>query len=211
MTPITDLANKRIGRWTVHSIVEKSPPKWRCVCDCGTERIILSRNLLAKARPSRSCGCLNREVAREKGLRSKKHGMINSPTYKSWQAMKDRCDNPNNPSFQDYGGRGITYCDRWLKFDNFFADKGEQPVGMTLERINNMEGYFPENCRWDTRKTQSRNRRNNRLFTLHGKTCCLTEWAEISGISPKAIYSRLRYGWTFEEAISILPKGSRKS
>ena len=82
--------------------------------------------------------------------------------YKSWQSMKQRCLNPNNKRYAAYGGRGITICERWLEFANFYAEMGDRPVGLTLERKDNSRGYEPGNCVWATYKEQANNRRNNR-------------------------------------------------
>lgn len=94
----------------------------------------------------------------------KTHGQTETPTYKSWEAMKRRCLNTNQPAYAKYGGRGITVCTKWLKFENFLKDMGERPKGMTLDRINNDGNYEPANCRWASAETQARNkgvRKNN--------------------------------------------------
>ena len=93
----------------------------------------------------------------------KQHKMSNTPIYVTWQGMKDRCLNPNYKGYHNYGGRGITVCDRWMKFENFYADMGEKPDGMQIDRINNDGNYTPENCHWATPAENSRNRQNTVL------------------------------------------------
>ena len=94
-----------------------------------------------------------------------KHGMSRTSTYHIWQTMRQRCSNPNATAYASYGGRGITVCDRWQEFENFLADMGERPEGLSLERVNNNGNYEPGNCVWATRKAQAANRR-------HGCPCC---------------------------------------
>jgi len=95
----------------------------------------------------------------------KTHGLTDSPAYKSWEAMKRRCLNKNTPAYAQYGGRGITICKKWLDFEGFLEDIGQRPEGMTLDRINNEEGYSPQNCRWASLETQARNKRIRRNNT----------------------------------------------
>jgi len=83
-------------------------------------------------------------------------------TYNSWRCLRQRCDNPNNPDYHNYGGKGITYCDRWNNFHNFLKDMGERPLGKTLDRIVNTKGYSPDNCKWSTPKEQAENRKLGR-------------------------------------------------
>lgn len=132
------------------------------------------------------------------------HGYSHSRTYKSWQSMKSRCLNPNSPDFLRYGGRGITvHCNWVVSFEAFLADMGERPEGLTLDRINNSIGYSPDNCRWVSRKNQSRNRSNNNLFTIGCETKCMAEWGEIYGISRNVIWSRINnLHWTIHNAIT---------
>jgi len=114
-----------------------------------------------------------------------------SPTYQAWAAMRHRCLRPSNPRFADYGGRGITVCERWSSFAAFLSDMGERPNGMQIDRIDNDGNYEPSNCRWATAKEQTRNRRNNRLLTIDGATKCLAQWSELSGVGYAVIRARL--------------------
>lgn len=200
--PRYHLEGQKFGRWLV---LERSHANshysyfWSCVCDCGTRRNVLQKSLLSGL--SRSCGCLKREVASET---SKKHGLSNTKEYKIWAGIKDRCHNPDTPSYKNYGARNIRVCQRWLdSFEDFMEDMGERPSPLhTVDRINNNEGYFPSNCRWATRKQQQRNSRQNRLLTYMGKTLCVAEWSEVIGIEDKVLRSRIERGWSVEKALT---------
>lgn len=137
----------------------------------------------------------------------KRHGHAGrkgpSPTYVAWACMRRRCSNPNTRDYANYGGRGITACARWSLFENFLADMGEKPVGLTLERNDNAQGYGPDNCRWATRQDQNRNRRSVRQITHDGRTQSLQAWANETGLNPRTISSRLgTLGWSVERALS---------
>src|SRR5215510_2760970 len=131
------------------------------------------------------------------------HGLTGTRVYKTWRSMKERCLNPKNPSYKCYGGRGIKICERWLSFENFLADMGDKPLGLTLERKDNNGDYTPENCYWATAKEQARNRGTNRYLTYNGITKTLTEWAEEKGMSPAALARRLNAEWSLEEALTL--------
>ena len=140
-----------------------------------------------------------------------------SPTYTCWYSMRQRCRDPKNKSYSHYGGRGISVCERWIDFVNFLSDMGEQPEGMTIERIDNDAPYSPENCRWATRTEQSRNQTRNIRLTIYGKTLTVAEWAIIAGIDPRTIHARLTGGygrcltrWPLRAAV-FAPVGMRLS
>ena len=125
-----------------------------------------------------------------------------SKIYQSWDDMTQRCTNPNFRQYKDYGGSGISICERWRKFVNFLEDMGEKPKGLTLEKTNNKKGYCKENCRWATRKEQQRNRRNNRIETYNGKTQCLTDWAKEFNTSKETLRNRVvNLGWSIKRAL----------
>ena len=123
-----------------------------------------------------------------------------------WMNMIQRCHNPKHRQYRYYGGRGITVCDEWRNDYLCFREwalKNGYVQGLTIDRINNNDGYSPQNCRWTTHKEQNRNRRSNHNITLNGETKCLTEWAEINGLSVPTVRKRLKDGWSTEDALSV--------
>lgn len=164
-------------------------------CDCGT---VLSKEYAIyqlKVGGTRSCGCLNTQRRVERFVI---HGMTNSPTYSSWRGMRDRCSRHLN-----YAGLGILVCKRWQSFANFLSDMGERPSGMSIERINNNGGYFPENCKWATRAEQNSNTRQNRFFTYNGQTHTISQWGKLYEIPVRRLNDRLiKLGWSIERALT---------
>jgi hypothetical protein len=199
--PRIDLTKRRFGRLTVvefHSI-ERHMTMWRCVCDCGTE-INVHRGSLTNG-ATQSCGCLHRERT---SSANGKHGACETLTYARWKSMIGRCTRKNSADWPNYGGRGITVCDGWLhSFENFLADMGECPSKKyTLERNDSNGNYEPSNCRWATKLEQARNTSRNRTLTFQGKTLCISEWAEITGLPYTTIIARLNRGKTDAEALA---------
>jgi hypothetical protein len=132
------------------------------------------------------------------------HGMHGTREYESWHGMIQRCTNPNHTAYKNYGGRGIKVCRRWRKFENFFADLGARPPQQTLDRWPNKNGdYAPKNCRWATKRQQEQNTRRNRLFSLFGKTQCVSAWAREWGLSTHQLWQRLDRGWPLVMALSV--------
>lgn len=153
-----DITGQRFTRLLVESRVPAAGAKaaWLCVCDCGERRVVLGSHL--RAGNSKSCGCLRVDQAKA----NRKHGMAESLAYKRWESIKQRCFNPSNPSYRNYGGRGVTMCDEWVSsFEAFYAHVGECPgPGLSLDRIDNDGNYEPGNVRWATGSTQQLNRRS---------------------------------------------------
>jgi hypothetical protein len=132
--------------------------------------------------------------------------MEGTKIYRLWSSMLTRCRNPKSPTYKRHGARGITVCDRWLKFENFYADMGERPQGMQLERQDNNGPYSPENCVWATVQAQALNRRNNRLVTINGVTRPCSVWAAEAGLSQQCLSHRLKAGWP--EHLLLVPNGA---
>ncbi len=194
-----------VGRWKVLAAAPNIGLKtaWRCRCVCGTEKVVQSDPL--KARRSRSCGCLRDERSREgAATRFRTHGKSKTPESNAWTALKSRCLSRGNPAYRNYGGRGITVCDRWRdSFENFLADMGPRPsVRHSIDRIDNDGPYSPENCRWVTIAEQNRNRRGCEPIEWNGRAMMLSEWAAEIGISPDALRARLEHGWSLARALS---------
>jgi hypothetical protein len=199
MGDFVDLVGIKFGQLTVLGRTlnkSKGNTTWICKCSCGNESIVQGGAL--KRGAVVSCGCYHKQVITT-------HGMEATPIYNAWAAMKSRCTNINNRFYKDYGGRGITFCERWNDFMNFYEDMGERPNGMSLERKDNAKGYEPSNCKWATKLEQRRNTRANIWLEYEGQKKVLTEWAEILNLSPETIRSRLRGGWSAYDALSTRP------
>jgi hypothetical protein len=158
-------ATKRVGTTKDNKAI------WLFECDCGRATLVTAKEV--KRGHVKSCGCLQREAVVRLNVKRKTHGMKGTPEYQAWASMKNRCTNPKDKVFEDYGSRGITVCDRWMEsFENFIIDMGPRPIGTTfggkpeysLDRINNDGNYEPGNCRWATRKQQTNNRRRFRAI-----------------------------------------------
>jgi hypothetical protein len=126
-------------------------------------------------------------------------------SYRAWRAMLKRCYNKSYHAYHRYGGRGIEVCARWHSVENFVADMGERPEGMSLERVNNDGHYEPENCRWATTRDQCINKKTTRLLTANGKSMPMCEWARVSGLKAPTICRRLAKGWSEQDAVTLPP------
>lgn len=183
------------GRLTVvGKVAGASPIKWECSCSCGGTKVARGDHL--RYGKTSSCGCLVKETMR---VRQYRHGFFGTATYSTWQSMKNRC---NDHTMKDYGGKGVIVCERWERFENFLEDMGERPDGKTLDRRDNSLGYFKENCRWATKKQQGNNTSRNRLLELGDKTLTMAQWGELLGLNQGTIQTRLRRGWSVEDALS---------
>ena len=194
-----DLTNQRFGRLiAISRFCGGDKSKWLCLCDCGKEKVVRSSRL--KSGTTKSCGCFRREHSSKS---NSTHGLSKTSTYRAWSSMKQRCLNPNVEQYPNYGGRGITLCDRWMLFTNFIEDMGLSPSpAHSIDRIDNNIGYSPENCRWATLIEQANNKRSNRRITVSGETKTVREWSRHLGISNDVIYERLRIGWSEIRAVT---------
>ncbi len=202
-----NLTGRRFGRLVVLGFSgerRSRAPLWVCQCDCGNFCFVRSTDLTNHS--TRSCGCLARE---ESAARLLKHGLAHGDLYRIWERMISRCHNPVNPAFADYGGRGIKVCQRWRdSVQAFVADMGKRPSRKySVNRKDNNGDYEPSNCEWATDLEQARNTRRNHFITLNGETLCLSAWCERLKIKGDCFHSRLKRGWSEEEALTI-PVGS---
>lgn len=174
---------------------------WKCKCKCGKETIVSSHALRNNGILScRECG-IKRSAETRKKLDNK-----NIRLYHIWNNMRQRCNNPKHNYFKNYGGRGITICDEWSGekgFENFYKWSMENGYSdeLTIDRIDNDNGYSPQNCRWATRKEQANNTRKNKIIEFNGEEKTLSQWADFYGLSQDLLGERLLRGKTMEESI----------
>lgn len=163
-------------------------------CDCGNTKYVEVHRV--RSGHTKSCGCLA-------GKNRATHGLTDTPTYRSWATMIQRCTNPNSPDYPRYGGRGVTVDETWLHFDAFLKDMGIRKDGTTLDRIDNEKGYGPGNCRWSSGYIQQRNKRPNRQVDWFGKMVPLVVAHEESGTANRyeLVRQRLTRGWPLHLAI----------
>ena len=193
MTEIIDITGQKFGRLTALILDDErgKPWSWICICECGASHTVIAAFLMSGK--TKSCGCLRRD-------RFKTHGMSKTRVYRIWQGMIARCTNTNRINYPRYGGRGIRVCEKWLTFEGFYADMGDDN-GLTLERVNNSGNYTASNCKWATTKEQAVNTRSNRLITINRETKTLSQWAEISTIQSGTILARLNLGWSNKDSV----------
>lgn len=204
---LEDLTGQRFGRLTVIERAETTnvSTRWKCICDCGNECTVIAQNL--KRGHTISCGCYREEV---RPLQQFKHGYRHTKIYGVYCGMKDRCYNPNNPRYKDWGGRGITICDEWLKNPQAFCEwaysngyKEDAAYGeCTIDRIDTNGNYEPSNCRWITNEEQQRNKRNSIKMEYNGETHTMREWAEILNIPYNKITMAHRKGKSIKDILN---------
>lgn len=207
-----NLVGQRFGRLLVLHETGKSRnghTVWHCRCDCGNDVGVVGYSLISGC--TKSCGCYNRERVIE---RNTTHGMNRRgkrhPVYMTWANILQRCENPNDTQYKNYGARGIKVCTEWHEFIPFhdWAMANGWQRGVSIDRIDNNGNYEPDNCRWVTAKEQARNKRNNHFITFNGKTQTMVEWAEEIGLEYSILWNRIHRGWSIERA--FIEPGCRK-
>lgn len=214
-----DLTGQRFGRLTVISFFEKrkrpsgsTKYMWECRCDCGNIIVVNADNL--KSGHVKSCKCLRTEISTVRILRQAeknvKHGLAGTKIYYAWHSMLERCYNPKNGNYSNYGGRGITVCEEWRKDLSAFyqwakqCGYDERLTGKycSLDRIDVNGNYEPSNCRWVNQSVQANNRRTNRRVTYHGITYTMAELSRKTGVDYALLKNRLALGWPVEKAVA---------
>ena len=212
MAKLKDITDRKFGRLTVlrFSAMRNGKAHWQCQCECGEILDISGQSL--KRGLSRSCGCLAKRNAAT-------HGMSHYAEYQIWCGILQRCNDPNGKSFSRYGGRGITICNRWEQFVNFYADMGPRPSSEhSIDRIDNDAHYscgrcpqckknmWSANCRWSSRVEQGSNKRNNHRVTYNGKSQTISELARVYNLNIFSLFSRISRGGPIEKALTQAPR-----
>lgn len=219
-----DLTGQRFGRLTV---IEESEPHiysngkkravWKCICDCGNISHVESTSL--RTGHTSSCGCISKEMLKNRNKENRTHGMSGTRIYNLWYAMQQRCYRKSHKHYNDYGGRGITVCDEWLGEhgpENFAKwayangyDENAERGECTLDRKDNNKGYYPDNCRWITDTEQKNNTRKNVFLTYKGETKTVAEWAKCKDLNRSIIYQRMKRGWSTEKILETPPRKNK--
>ncbi len=199
-----DISGQTFGYLQVIERAEKSKngrTQWLCKCVCGKDKIASTKNLTIGS--VKSCGCKSYEMMSEK---NKTHGMRHSSEYNSWSSLKSRCLIPSASGYPDYGGRGISVCERWVNsFENFFADMGKKPSTLhSIDRINANGNYEPSNCRWAVRKQQNQNTRRNVWIEWRGENKTISEWRDYLKLSASSsITYHYKRGKSYQEIFDM--------
>lgn len=197
-----NLIGKKFNRLLVIELAESKNDNivWKCLCDCGKITNVITANLTSGR--VKSCGCLKEEKLIR---RNTTHNQRHTKLYEVWKTMKQRCSNPNNKGYKNYGGRGIKVCDEWKNsFQSFFdwSMKNGYSTNLSIDRIDNNGNYCPENCRWTNRIVQANNSRWNKFITINGETHSLADWCRIYKMPYTLVSNRVsRYGWDIVKAL----------
>lgn len=181
---------------------------WLWDCDCGAQIERPAKRVCGSRFKNQSCGCL---VRLRSSQQLKRHGESypRSPEYRTWRAMIGRCTNPSCNRYENYGGAGISVCERWKKYENFLADMGRKPSPQhSIDRIDGAGNYEPGNCRWASQTQQQRNRSNTKFIEIDGKTIPFRDACDLRHLPYDRVDMRLRSGWSIEEALEMRPRAS---
>lgn len=211
MSGLKDLTGQRFGRLTVISRAENTAQgqaRWLCECDCGKRKKVNGQHL--RNGSVVSCGCSRAEKASKRAVeRNTTHGLRHTRLYRIYRCMLFRCYNSSHKYYSRYGGRGISICDEWKNDFSLFAEwalKNGYNDTLSIDRIDVNGNYEPNNCRWVTNKVQSENRTDNIIYEVNGKSAALSYWCDFYSKKYATVYSRLKSGWTIEEALELVPR-----
>lgn len=217
-----ELTGQIFTYWKVvkFSHIKNGKAFWFCRCKCGTLKTI--GGYLLRSQKSKSCGCFRTEflqqVCKDRATHGEGSNGKETPEYRAWCQMKSRCINQNHVQWENYGGRGIRVCKRWMKsYKAFLDDMGRKPNERhSLDRINNDGNYTPKNCRWATPEEQNSNQRKRkyvpkRHITIDGVTKPIKEWINEANCSERTFYRRLSNGMTPKKALTFKSKFSKKA
>ena len=212
MRKFNDLTGKVFGLLTVVARSEDKTAVWyECLCACGNRHQVRGGNLTNGS--TTSCTCVQRQAAAERiKARLTTHGESKTKLFRVWVSIKTRCNKPHDPSFKEYGARGITICAEWDKsFEQFKKDIGKRPSpNHSVDRKDNYGPYCKDNCKWSTPLEQAANTRVNRNIEYEGVTKCVAVWAREKGLSKGCVYHRLRTGWSVEAALEVPSQRKKK-
>ena len=198
------LAGKTFSRLTVIEPTKERDSQglivWLCKCSCGNTVKISGRSI-ARGK-TKSCGCLQIEAIKETSKLSITHGRSKDGVYWVWRGMIKRCHSKTNKGYKKYGGRGISVCERWHKFENFLSDMGDPAGNLSIDRIDVNGDYEPNNCRWATSEVQGNNRRTNIVITHNGESLTIAQWSRKTGINRQTLYWRAKQNWHPEKMLN---------
>lgn len=204
-----DITGQRFGMLTVIQLVEQINPKehrkWMCKCDCGNTHV--ASGAFMRTGKTTHCGCMTGVLISQKKTR---HGLYKSRLYNIWRTMRQRCtENTGNQKRDTYYMKGIRVCEEWQTFDNFmeWALENGYSDKLTIDRINNDGGYYPDNCRWVTNDVQSLNKRNTVMVDFEGERIPLLSLCRQLNVPWQRVYQRIyKSGWSVERAITEPPR-----
>lgn len=199
LTVIRETESIQYGKYKIRMV--------QCICECRQETV--TRLEYLRSGHTKSCGCNVNTIFAKTQIT---HGKSKTRIHGIWASMHSRCRNKRSKSYVNYGARGITVCEEWLQFQHFYkwAMSNGYRNDLTIERINNNEGYCPENCTWIPRSEQSKNRRCCNYITYNRVTLSVSEWADKTGMNVGTLDSRLRSGWSIKRALTQPVRGSKQ-